>query len=138
MEDFKNFLSIGHLSDTDVKSFMWEPKKKFQDENPGQRVSHATPHEPTTPAAHHGWDQRSSMSQGHPDDHHGHHDHHEHSVAEHEGRRGSGQYDNPLAPPDSKAPGKRRPVHGLHHGATRSSFSGVEEAEPHQASASKT
>jgi hypothetical protein len=34
MEDFKNFLSIGRLMDTDVKSFMWEPKAKFRQENP--------------------------------------------------------------------------------------------------------
>lgn len=33
-EDFKYFMSVGCLADTDVKLFMWEPKRKFREENP--------------------------------------------------------------------------------------------------------
>jgi len=32
MEDFRNFMSIGRLADTDPKSFMWKPKAKYREE----------------------------------------------------------------------------------------------------------
>lgn len=87
MEDFKNFLSIGHLAETDAKSFMWEPKKKFQEENP----LHKAMHDP--PASghhhldhhHHGHHHDSHLHEHHSHghhaaDHHEHHEHHEHPV----------------------------------------------------------
>jgi len=33
MEDFKNFMSVGRLVDTDPKSFMWAPKAKYRAEH---------------------------------------------------------------------------------------------------------
>lgn len=39
-EDFENFLSVGRLDETDPKSFMWEPKKKFREENPFHKAGH--------------------------------------------------------------------------------------------------
>mmetsp|Transcript_19648 Transcript_19648/g.52154 ORF Transcript_19648/g.52154 Transcript_19648/m.52154 type:complete len:320 (+) Transcript_19648:107-1066(+) len=35
MEDFKNFMSICRLQDTDPKSFMWTPNHKWREEHPG-------------------------------------------------------------------------------------------------------
>lgn len=72
MEDFKSFLSVGHLADTDVKSFMWEPKKKFQEEHAAQdspdayHVQHPHSRESSIGQYHDDHARRTS-SQGHPD-----------------------------------------------------------------------
>mmetsp|Transcript_28155 Transcript_28155/g.44024 ORF Transcript_28155/g.44024 Transcript_28155/m.44024 type:complete len:345 (-) Transcript_28155:16-1050(-) len=87
MEDFKNFLSVGRLAETDAKSFMWEPKAKFQRENPHSRVH-------TVDSAER---QPSAGSEPHLE------------------RRQSGRANSdapelkPIVAPESKAPLKRRP-----------------------------
>merc|ERR1740130_2201525 len=135
MEDFKNFLSIGHLSETDAKSFMWEPKKKFQEDNPYHKDT------PGAGGAHH-FDGNVQHRDHHHQHSHGHHagqqDQHEHNEprgsghaamrrslgneVQEEQRRDSAK---PLTPPD-KAPAKRRPVQ---HSLTQANVRGYSHAE---------
>lgn len=195
MEDFKNFLSIGHLSETDAKAFMWEPKKKYQEEYPSHKVvqapaTPATPHEDAVHQEHHPdhhheqqhshrhehhrgsehhehHHHRSTMASADHHDRHDHHrgtmasaDHHErgHHYIRHEhhqhvpvGRRSSliledgndhgfeRSHSKPLTPPETKAPSKRRPHHGLHHTHTRPSLMHMEtQASLHSSSTAKT
>mmetsp|Transcript_49457 Transcript_49457/g.87081 ORF Transcript_49457/g.87081 Transcript_49457/m.87081 type:complete len:363 (-) Transcript_49457:101-1189(-) len=96
LEDFKNFMSIGRLADTDAKNFMWTPKAQFRQE--------------------HGIGKNAKEEEGLHSVFASHSD---------EKRRGSTPFSDgglnldpsavpakPTTPPDAKAPGKRRPVPG--------------------------
>lgn len=97
LEDFKNFMSIGRLADTDAKNFMWTPKAQF-------RMEHGIGKNAKEDDA-----GLLSAFSSHSD----------------EKRRGSAVFSDaglilessavpakPTTPPDAKAPGKRRPAPG--------------------------
>lgn len=131
MEDFKSFLSIGHLADTDVKSFMWEPRKKFQEENPHHKHAAVAAAAQEGPDAHHGQHPHAhdSRTGQHHDDHDWkkttteHHDHDDHRAHHSHGRRMShgSEADHreraEAMPPVAPHPeAKKRPA--LHHAKT--------------------
>lgn len=137
MEDFNNFLSIGHISETTAHDFMWEPKKKYRQEHPNYKLARSVRHDadgstaehPGVDGHHHNYDEH------HKPDQHRHHgprgsiyaQHHDHHGPDHHGH-----FDNHHGPHHDNHHGARHDHHDHDHHDHRRSRSPGDEHDHHR------